>query len=214
MLRGLPDAPTLISYAITLVVALSLHELAHALAADSLGDPTPRRMGRITLNPLAHLDPFGALMFVVVGFGWARPVLTNPYNFRTGPRAGMALVASAGPLMNLALAVLAALPLRFGLLGSGGAGALGGILPDPAYLLSVFLFSNVALAVFNLLPIGPLDGLKVLRGFAPRAWDTYLETLERWGMFLLLAAIFLPINLLGLLINTPAQIIIRLLLGR
>ena len=213
MLRGLPDVPTLISYAITLVIALSLHELAHALVADYLGDSTPRRMGRLTLNPLAHLDPFGALMFVLVGFGWAKPVMTNPYNFRNGPRTGMALVASAGPLMNLALAVLAAVPFRFGLVSVSRETLLGGILPAPAYFLSVFLFSNVALAVFNLLPIGPLDGLKVLRGFAPRAWDTALETLERWGMFILLALIFLPINLLGLLITTPAQIIIRLLLG-
>jgi Zn-dependent protease len=213
MLGNLPDSPTLISYAITLVVALSLHELAHALMADWLGDPTPRRMGRITLNPLAHLDPFGALMFVLVGFGWAKPVLTNPNNLRNGPRVGTAVVALAGPAMNLLLAILAALVFRLGLLELDFS-TVGGILPSPSFFLATFLFSNVALAVFNLIPIGALDGMKVLRGVAPHAWDSVLDVLERWGMFLFLALVFLPgQNLLGLIVSGPANAIIRLLLG-
>lgn len=214
MLFNFPDSPTLISYAVTLVVALSLHELAHALTADWLGDATPRRMGRLTLNPLAHLDPLGALMFVLVGFGWAKPVLANPYNLRNGPRLGMAMVAVAGPLMNLLLAVLAAVPFRLGLIEPFGGDVLFGIFPSFDYFLSIFLFSNVALMVFNLLPIGPLDGLKVLRGLAPRDWDQALEMLERWGMFILLALVFLPIGLLGVLITGPTSFIVRLLLGR
>lgn len=213
MLGNLPDSPTLISYAITLVVALSLHELAHALTADWLGDLTPRRMGRLTLNPLAHLDPLGALMFVLVGFGWAKPVLTNPGSFRNGPRVGTAVVALAGPAMNLLLALLAAVVFRLGLLELDF-GTFGGILPSPSFFLATFLFSNVALAVFNLLPIGALDGMKVLRGVAPREWDMVLDVLERWGMFIFLALVFIPgQNILGMLISGPANAIIRLLLG-
>ncbi len=209
------DAPTIIARVITLLIAFTIHELAHAYVADQLGDNTPRRMGRLTLNPLAHLDPIGALLLVFAGFGWAKPVMTNPYNFRNGPRLGMAIVAAAGPFSNLVMAILAAIPFRLGLLSLGDRfDAIGGMLPTPAFLLFDFVVLNIFLMLFNLLPIGPLDGMKVLRGFAPRDWDSALNLLEQWGMFLLLALVFLGQGLLGLLIGGPAGLLINLILGR
>ncbi|MGH2524096.1 MAG: site-2 protease family protein, partial [Anaerolineales bacterium] len=109
------DAPTLIARIFTLIIAFTFHELAHAVTADQLGDDTPRLMGRLTLNPLAHLDPLGSLLLVVAGFGWAKPVPVNPYRLRPGPQMGMAIVAAAGPFANLLMAILAAIPFRFGL---------------------------------------------------------------------------------------------------
>jgi Zn-dependent protease len=208
------DSPTIIARVLTLVLAFTVHELAHALTADWLGDPTPRNMGRITLNPLAHLDPIGSLLLIFAGFGWAKPVLTNPYNFRNGPRLGMAIVAFAGPLSNLLMAVLVAIPFQLGLTQPAGRfDSIGGILPGPNFLLTEFVAINILLMLFNLIPIGPLDGLKVLRGVAPREWDGGLDLLERWGMFILLALVFLGRGLLGLIIGGPANFLIGLLLG-
>lgn len=206
------DAPTVVARVITLVIAFTIHELAHAYVADQLGDDTPRRMGRLTLNPLAHLDPIGSLLLIFAGFGWAKPVMTNPYNFRNGPRLGMAIVAVAGPLSNLLMAAIAAVPFRFGLL-EPSFGTIGGILPTPALFLFDFVQINVLLMLFNLLPIGPLDGMKVLRGVAPREWDSILNPLEQWGMFILLALVFLGQGVLGLLLFGPANAILGLLLG-
>jgi len=210
------DSPTIIARVLTLIIAFTVHELAHAYAADQLGDPTPRNLGRITLNPLAHLDPIGSLLLLVAGFGWAKPVPVNPYNFRNGPRLGMAIVAFAGPFSNLVMAALAAAFVRIGLVSIGAGerfNSLGGILPSVGYFTLTFVIINIYLMLFNLLPIGPLDGLKVLRGIAPRDWDNALDTLERWGMFLLLALVFLGQGLLSLILVGPASFIINLLLG-
>lgn len=103
------DIPTIIERVIVLLIAFTVHELAHAVTADYLGDPTPRRMGRITLNPLKHLDPFGTIMLIIAGFGWAKPVMTNPMNMRGNPHTSMAIVAFAGPLSNLVMAGIAAI---------------------------------------------------------------------------------------------------------
>ncbi len=208
------DSLTIIARMLTLVIAFTVHELAHALTADQLGDPTPRNMGRLTLNPLAHLDPIGSLLLIFAGFGWAKPVLTNPYNFRNGPRLGMAIVAFAGPFANLLMAVLASIPFQFGLVRAGRLDSIGGILPGPNFLLTEFVVINVILMLFNLLPIGPLDGLKVLRGVAPREWDSGLDLLERWGLFILLALVFLGRPVLSMIIGGPANFILGLLLGR
>lgn len=213
MLGGL-DLPIILARAITLLIAFTLHEVSHALTADYLGDSTPRRMGRITLNPLAHLDPIGSLMLLVVGFGWAKPVMTNPYNFRNGPRLGTAIVAAAGPFANLVLAILAAIPFRAGLLDFGFDESIAGILPTPTYFMLIFIVTNVYLMLFNLLPIGPLDGMKVLRGVAPHEWDRFLDVLERWGMFILLALVFLGQGLLALILVGPASAIIEALIGQ
>jgi Zn-dependent protease len=206
------DAPTLIARIFTLIIAFTIHELAHAWTAVELGDDTPRRMGRLTLNPLAHLDLLGSLLLIVAGFGWAKPVLTNPYNFRNGPRLGMAIVAAAGPFSNLVMALIAALPLRLGLLDADNQ-----LIVWLAFFLEQFIFLNIILMLFNLLPIAPLDGSKVLRGFAPPDWDRWLAPLEMWGPFILLALVFLgrfgTVSLLGLLIGAPALFLYRTIVG-
>lgn len=200
----------LISHLIILLIALPIHELAHALTADRMGDQTPRLNGRVTLNPLAHLDPIGSLLLLVAGFGWAKPVPVNPRYLRPDPQIGMAIVAAAGPLSNLALAVLAAIPVRLGVLE---------LVTDArwARLVQVFfvefIFINLILLLFNLIPLGPLDGAKVLRGFAPREWNNALLMLEQWGMFALLALVFFGGPVLTMLIGRPANELFQLLTG-
>ncbi len=138
-----------------ILIALTIHELSHGAIAGMLGDSTAKDQGRISLNPLSHLDPFGTLMLLFGPFGWAKPVPVNPVNFKD-PQKGMALVAAAGPLSNIILAALAGQFFRFGLV-------------DPNSLFTLFLYIffmiNVGLAVFNLLPVYPLDGSRILVAF-------------------------------------------------
>jgi Zn-dependent protease len=209
------DIPTLIARMVTLLIAFTIHELAHALSADYLGDDTPRRMGRISLNPIVHLDPIGTLVLLVAGFGWAKPVMVNPYQMRGDPRRNMAIVAVAGPVSNIFMAILASIPFRLGLLDftfySGG-----GTLPSLDFVMTLFLWINIILAVFNMIPVGPLDGLKVLRGVLPREMSGFLDPLEQYGMMLLLAAIFLlpmfGFDLFGLVLFETSAFLVRLLL--
>jgi len=207
------NLPTLIARIFTLIVAFTIHELAHAWTADQLGDDTPRRMGRLTLNPLAHLDPLGSLLLLLAGFGWAKPVYTNPYKLRNGPRLCMALVAAAGPFSNFVMALIAAIPFRLGLLNAFGSSGAGGVLPSPAFLVSEFVLLNIILMLFNLIPIVPLDGSKILRGFAPSEWDSGLSRLEQWGPFLLMALVFLGRSVLSLIIGPPARLLYTTILG-
>ncbi len=164
-----------------LLVALSFHEFAHAWAADRLGDPTPRRMGRLTLEPWAHLDPIGTLMILLYGFGWAKPVPTNPYFYRIGARRGLLWTSLAGPAANVLLGFVFALLFVLDFF----TGAFRGI-PHLSRIIEVTFQLNVVLAVFNLLPIPPLDGSKVLAGILPGRQAEALERLERLGPFLLL----------------------------
>lgn len=159
-----------------LLAAIVLHELAHGYVADLLGDPTPRRQGRLTLNPLAHLDLIGLVMMWLFRFGWAKPVQVNAHNFRN-PRQGMMWVALAGPATNVLVAYVALSCLRF---ASGG--ALGQIL----YLAVVY---NVYFAVFNLLPIPPLDGSRVLAAVSD-AGSRLVYSMERWGWIALLVLVY------------------------
>jgi Zn-dependent protease len=165
-----------------LLVAVTVHELAHALVADRLGDPTARRLGRITLNPLPHIDPLGALAFMLAGFGWAKPVPVNAQNLRH-PVRDMAYVAVAGPLSNFATAFVALVAVR--LLGQAGglvpfvAEPLGGI------LFWVYVF-NLALGIFNLIPLPPLDGGHFLPYLFPRASWGFVHQLEQAGPFILI----------------------------
>ncbi len=202
----------IVSRVITLLIAFTIHELAHALTADYLGDPTPRLRGRITLNPLAHLDPIGTIMLIVARFGWAKPVEVSPWNLRYGPHLGMAIVAAAGPLSNLGLAILGGLPLRFGAPDLAIPGT-GSWLPSTNQLLFEFVLINIFLMLFNLLPIAPLDGSKILRGFAPREWDSVLLPLERYGPIILLMLVFVGGGVLSFLINAPALYLLRTITG-
>jgi len=163
-----------------LLVAVTVHELAHALVADRLGDPTARRLGRITLNPLPHIDPLGALAFVLAGFGWAKPVPVNAHNLRH-PRRDMAWVAVAGPLSNFVAAFVALVAVR--LLGQVGGAFPFVAEPIGGVLFWVYVF-NLALGIFNLIPLPPLDGGHFLPYFFPRA--TFIHQLEQAGPFLLI----------------------------
>jgi Zn-dependent protease len=163
------------------LVAVTVHELAHGVVADRLGDPTARVQGRLTLNPLPHIDPLGAVAFLLAGFGWAKPVPVNAYNLRH-PRRDMAWIAAAGPVSNFAVAFVGLVGVV--LLQRIG---LGAFVAEPlgAVLFKVFQF-NLALGIFNLIPLPPLDGGHFLPYFLPRASWTTLHQLEQYGPMILL----------------------------
>jgi Zn-dependent protease len=172
-------------------------------------------MGRMTLNPVAHLDPFGTIMLLISGFGWAKPVMVQPMNLRGNPRTSMAIVAAAGPLSNVVMAMLFALPFRLGLLALTTSSS--GLLPSPGFLFFEFVWINLILAFFNLIPVPPLDGYKILTGVLPPDMAYQLRPLEQYGFLILLLAIFLlpmiGINLLGWLVVLPSQEVLFLLVG-
>ncbi len=198
---------------IALVVALTIHEFSHAFAAHQLGDTTAQRAGRMTLNPLAHLDPIGSLMMIVIGFGWAKPVPINPFNLRGNKLRGMAITAAAGPISNILQAFVFALPIRFGLLDLDMSYTPGAIFPTLGETLSLLVWINLLLAVFNMIPLGPLDGLKVLMGILPQDMAVRLEPLAQYGSLLLLMLMVWGGGLLGSLIYPPAIHMMGLLTG-
>lgn len=160
-----------------LIVAITIHEYAHAWAAEHLGDPTPRLQGRLTLNPLAHLDPIGTILLILVRFGWGKPVQFDPFNLRN-PRRDSALISIAGPISNILLATICALLIR---------------LPVPVIItafLVQLLYMNVMLGVFNLVPIHPLDGFKIVEGILPEEQAREWHGLERYGMIFLVFLLF------------------------
>lgn len=165
---------------VSLLIAITVHEASHAYAADRLGDPTPRLQGRLSLNPLRHLDPIGTILLLIFRFGWGKPVQFDPYNL-DNPRRDAALISLAGPASNLVMATVASLIIRF-------------VLP-PYYsaILYPFVFMNVGLAIFNLVPVHPLDGAKILIGILPldlaNEWQLIMN---RYGIFILLF-LLLPI---------------------
>lgn len=179
----------LLAVAGILLLALPLHEFAHAATAVALGDDTPRLMGRLTLNPLAHLDPVGSLLILISGFGWAKPVMWNPRNITVSRRWGAILVAVAGPLTNLALAIVA-----FAILGWAGAAVASS--PVLVRFLYGFATINVALAVFNLIPIPPLDGSHVLFSLLPGDQSRLRAQLSQFGMLIVFGMVILFPNLL------------------
>jgi Zn-dependent protease len=170
-----------------LILAVTFHEFAHAFIALRLGDWTAQRLGRVSLNPIRHLDLFGSLSFLFVGFGWGKPVPINPYNMRTSPAIGAAISAIAGPVSNVLFAFLLTIPIRAGL-----------TLPAGSYesmFLRELLSVNVLLAAFNFLPIPPLDGFSLARLVLPHGISDWLE---QYGMFVLLALVFLPALIPGM----------------
>ena len=175
------------------LLAIILHEVAHGYAADRLGDPTARLLGRLNLNPFRHLDPIGTVAIFVFGFGWARPVPVNAGNLRN-PRQDMIWVALAGPLTNLALAGLSVLFLRgISLLETTPLVSVELFLEviRPLRIMAAFsLYINVLLGIFNLLPIPPLDGGRILVGILPGKHALWLNRLEPFGFVLLLMLIF------------------------
>ncbi len=198
-------------YVPLLLFSLSFHEYAHGMMADFLGDPTPRRQGRLSLNPLAHLDPVGTLMLVFSNFGWAKPVLVDPNNFRVPSRAMMS-VALAGPLSNVFLAVVGGGLLK----GLVAAHLMWGIPELPleilARVLQTFIIVNLALACFNLLPLPPLDGSRVLRYFLPPRHAQLMRTLDDTGPLLLILAVSLGFldPVLGPMMTASYEGILRL----
>ncbi len=198
-----------IFWIIALVIALSIHEYSHARAADELGDPTPRLNGRLTLNPLAHLDPIGTLMLFIFRFGWGKPVPIDPYNLRN-PQRDHALIALAGPVSNFIMAAIF----------SGGYHLISNFAPT---INSPLLFSfavtvvimNLGLGLFNLLPFGPLDGAKVFLGFLPadkvEEWEA---ALSRYSLIIFLL-LFIPIingtSILSLTLGTLVNFFLKLL---
>ncbi|OCL27035.1 peptidase [Orenia metallireducens] len=169
-----------------LLLSLSFHEYAHGKAADLLGDPTPKMTGRLTLNPLAHLDPIGTLFLLITRrFGWAKPVQVNPRYFKDRKK-GMMLVGLAGPLSNITLAIIFAFLYRF-------VGDFFYSLLDPRIVNTLFItgiYLNLGLAVFNLLPVPPLDGSKILAGLLPASMNNVIYNLEAYGPFILLFLLF------------------------
>lgn len=169
-----------------ILIALTFHEYAHALVADRLGDSTPYYQGRLTLNPLPHIDWIGFLMLMIFRFGWAKPVQVNPYNFKnTDVKKGMMLVSLAGPAMNILLAFIGMILLRF----------LSPYQYDENVIMLIRLVQplvqiNLILAAFNLIPIPPLDGSKILAGLLPNSGANFIYSMEQYGPLFLLLLIF------------------------
>ncbi|MCH8799855.1 MAG: site-2 protease family protein [Chloroflexi bacterium] len=189
-----------------LITAVTIHEFSHALVATSLGDNTARRLGRLSLNPMRHLDPGGTIMMFIAGFGWGKPVPVDPSQLSRG-HTGTALVAAAGPLSNLVFAFLLAIPFKAGILVPAGLSLdrvarvmTGGLSEGIADILALVIFFNLLLGVFNLLPLAPLDGSRVLAGFVPKEHAAAYNKLQRNGPGLLVAIIMLDFALgLGVL---------------
>ena len=220
----MPNLTLLVYTLAALVITITIHEFFHAWIAFELGDPTARYMGRLTLNPVAHFDPLGALMILFMSFsgrgiGWGKPVPVNPNNLRNGPIVGGAMVSVAGPLSNLLVAALVAIPLRL----MYYYGFPGGGLPDHVALFLVILFrTSVLLAMFNLLPIPPLDGYDFWMGIlhqlpfgaTRRLWMTLsADAVRMYGPMAMLILVFWAQGVLWSILNPPYQLIVTLFLG-
>lgn len=209
----------LAAFTVAFVTGIAFHEFSHAWAANELGDDTAARQGRLTLNPAAHIDPAGLLLLFLIGFGWGKPTPVNPYRLKNGVKRGNMLVALAGPASNFVFAVLAAIPLRTGLLsaptsfsniGNASGSELVGL------FLVFIVFYNVLLGCFNLIPIPPLDGFKVALGILPDDAARSLARIEPYGvgilMTLLAVGFIAPqFNVLGWLIGGLSDQVFRII---
>ena len=199
LLAGRLSFAELLEWLIAVVIAITVHEYAHAKRAQLAGDPTPQYQGRVTLNPLSHLDPIGTLTLLLFGLGWGRPVPVNPLNFRRG-RYDDLMVSLWGPLSNLLVAAAFAIPVRLGLA------------PAHAGLFTTIALVNLLLCFFNLLPIHPLDGSHVVANLLPpRQAIAFREFNHRWGLVILLVIIFTRIG--DILFVAPAVNLLHFLVG-
>ncbi len=198
---------------LVILLGIPIHEWAHGWVAHLLGDETPELEGRLTLNPLTHLDPIGTIMILLTGFGWGRAARVNPYRMSRvkNPRVGMALSALAGPLSNIIQAMVFAIPIRLGLLSlfsTTQADRLGQV-------LFAVIGVNIGLAAFNLLPIPPLDGSKILAGVAPPPVADFLESLEPYASYIFIFVLFiLPrmgFNIVSAMVYPLQQFLMRML---
>lgn len=211
----------IVMFLVALVISITVHEFAHAWVANEMGDPTAKRLGRVSLNPIVHFDPLGAMMILFTtisgfGIGWGKPVPVNPINLKGDARVSMGLTSVAGPATNLLLATLSAVPFRLGVVDS--------LPPLVGQFIYILVITNVGLMLFNLIPLPPLDGFGVVQGVlaATRArWarnlSLSLDKLETYGPIALLILLalgwFTPINPLSFLFGPPMNALLRLLLG-
>ncbi len=189
---------------VILIFSAVIHEIAHGAAANQMGDPTAKYAGRLTLNPLKHLDPVGSVivpLFLVfmanvlgggIVFGWAKPVPVNPYNFKD-QKYGSAKVSAAGPLSNLVIALIFGLAIRF----------IPAVSLNPAllFIFGIIVYINIILCVFNLIPVPPLDGSHILFTFLPASFDSLKRSLHQYGLFVLLFIIFFLLPYIFLIIS-------------
>ena len=211
---------TLATFALALLVAITLHEFSHALSATHLGDPTARALGRLSLHPKAHLDPVGTVMIFLAGFGWGKPVPVNANYLRVGERPGMAIVSLAGPLANVVVAAIFSVLMKAGVVTSEfvGFSLFRGSTDDlVAYVVGSIVFWNLLLASFNLIPLAPLDGFKVALGVLPRAMAVSFARLERHGPTILIGIILFDLlvpgrgilfNLIRPILNTLSFVVL------
>ncbi len=205
----------LISRIVILLIALPVHELAHAWMAHYFGDTTPERNGRLTINPLAHLDPIGALMLLIAGFGWAKPVPINPYALEKRSPNAITMVSLAGVTANLLLAILAAIPFRLGLISYYS--NPGSFLPSAGEFLLQFIYINLALMIFNLIPLAPLDGEKVVSTILPPNLSRYMDMIRPYGPLILLGLLIagrtIGLDVIGWIMGPPLKAMFGLLVG-
>ncbi|MBN2047409.1 MAG: site-2 protease family protein [Anaerolineaceae bacterium] len=208
---------SIITRSITLVIAFTVHEFSHAFTADRFGDDTPRNNHRLTLNPLAHLDPIGTLMLLVAGFGWAKPVPVNPYQLRRHSKSALMWVSLAGPISNFLLAILAAIPIRLGLIQYTGLTTSNNIFPTAFGFFFEFIVINLALMIFNLIPLYPLDGEKVLDFFLPPRAQQIFDTIRPYSSMILLLLLFvlpyLGLDIIGWIMRPVMNLLMSVLLG-
>lgn len=216
------------STVLALVVGIGFHEFSHALMADSLGDTLPARQGRVTLNPMAHLDPAGTFMILFIGFGWGKPVQFNPFGLRVSPKSATLLVSLAGPASNFVAAAVLAAPIKFGwvpyinplsdLPASIWSLEVQSVSEHVGLFLTGAVYLNVILGVFNLIPVHPLDGFKVVMGLLPDDLAREWAKLAQYGMGILLLGLFaIPLltgySPLGDILGPPVVKLVRFFTG-